>query len=90
MTDSTPTHADIIHRLSEHERVTGMIFQMLENIENKLDDVAERTGKIETRVMTYDKWGERIRGGIIAGTAFLAALWWAIHSKIEALLGVKA
>lgn len=85
-----PTHADIIHRLSEHERVTGMIFQMLENIEVKMDDLVERTAKIEQKVMTYDRWGERIRGALIAGTALVAALWWSIHAKIETLLGIKS
>lgn len=89
MPDQQPSHADIMHRLSEHERVTGMIFQMLENIELKTDDLVERTSKIERKVMTYDRWGDRARVFFLTATAMLGALWWALHAKIETLLGIK-
>jgi len=71
-----PSHGDLMEKLGE-------LFE-------KFDALDEKVSRIEAKVMAYDRLKERIIGGLMAGSVFIAALWWLTKSKLAAVFGVSA
>lgn len=100
MTEPQPTHREIIQRVAALDREFVQHRQdsiayrdetrdAIHRIADTLKIVAEQGERIEDRVLAYDRLRDRVLGGIAAAGVGLAALWWALHSKIETLLGIK-
>lgn len=69
------THADIFERLGE--------------VIERLDSLEGQVGRIETKVLSYDRLKERIIGAFMAATVATAVLWWLTREKLAAVFGVQ-
>lgn len=77
-----PSHADIYRLLGEIKAALG----------EENEDGSGGTGltgrlmRVEARVLEYDRWRDRIIGGLSALTILLGVLWWLLKERLAELL----
>lgn len=73
---------------AESRKADMEIARALSVIGSQVENIEEKCGRLEDRVLAYDRMRDKVIGALAAGGLFIGALWWMTKDALGKLFGV--